>query len=200
MSSPATIEVTLGGVAQRAQEVDGVVVPASLISQTVPWMPLLAALHKIVGGRVLVSSVITSYDGSPRQGTSHPNGWAIDVTFPDMLTPGVNPHLDEELQLMTYLAKRLQGPVMFAFESDHIHIEVADEMRGVYRYPTLRPYNYKNDVGQHLRSQKDDQLWKVTPSSISLMTDQSPLTKQRKITETTLSPDRLRIAIQAVRL
>lgn len=191
------INVHLSGIKQQARVLDGIVIPESLIAQTIPWMPLLYKIQKIVGDRVLVTSVLSSFNGEARSGSSHPNGWAIDITFPDRIASGVNPHFENDIYLMTYLASRLTGPIALAFESDHVHIELSNSLKGVYRYPTSRPQHYHNDKLPSPRIIPDEQLWSVKVNSISLDPNaNSALMKQRQATNARL-PDEVRNAMIA---
>lgn len=187
--SGRTIKVNLSGTVQEATDVEGIVVPTNLVAQTAPWMPLLRRLQLIMGDRLLVTSVASSFSGEKRAGSSHPNGWAIDVTMPDRITKGVNPHFENDIYLMTYLASVIQGPVILAFESDHIHIELSSVMPGVYRYPTSRPMHYSNDKLKSPRVVQDEMLWKVTPTSVAYDPSLNALlVKQREATSIVLNP------------
>lgn len=193
------IKVTLSGTTQQAFDADGVVIPERLATQAAPWMPLLRRLQRIMGDRLLVTSVSSSFSGEKRAGSSHPNGWAIDVTMPDRITKGINPHFENDIYLMTYLASVIKGPVILAFESDHIHIELSSIMPGVYRYPTSRPQYYSNDKLKSPRVVQDEVLWKVTPSSVAYDSNLNALlVKQREATNTPLpAPIRLQMIAQA---
>lgn len=192
------IKVHLGGVSKLATVIDDVIIPSEMVNDYMPWAPVITALQRVMGDRMLITSVIKSFNGDPRTGTSHPNGWAIDVTFPDRVVPKQNPHFENDIYLMTYLAGKLSGPIMIALESDHAHIEITNIMPGVYRYPTSRPAYYSNDRIISPRLIQDEQLWKVTPSSITLVTDQSKLLTQRNLTLKPLSRSELNSAIAKV--
>lgn len=194
------LKVHLGGQTQPSKDINGVIIPITMLDQYAPWAPLISSLQKIMGDRMLVTSILQSFNGQMRSGTSHPNGWAIDVTFPDRVVPKENPHFENDIYLMTYLAGKLKGPVMFAFESDHVHIEVSDIITGVYRYPTSRPTYYSNDRLVSPRLVSDEQLWSVTPTSIILMKDQSRLLAQRKATDSKLSRAQLSSFISRISL
>lgn len=184
-----SLKVNLSGIVQEAVDADGIVVPKNLIAQAAPWMPLLRRLQLIMGDRILVTSVASSFSGEKRAGSSHPNGWAIDITMPDRVVKGVNPHFENDIYLMTYLASVIQGPVILAFESDHIHIELSSVMPGVYRYPTSRPEHYTNDRLKSPRVVQDEMLWKVTPTSVAYDASlNQKLVKQREATSIQLNP------------
>lgn len=186
--STMRIKVNLAGVTQDATETkEGIIVPDSLAEQVRPWMPLLNKIAKLAGDRVLVSSVQDSFTGQNRSGTSHPNKWAIDVLFPDRTTGKVNPHLSDNLSMMLEISRRLRGPVMFAFESDHIHIELTNIMPGVFRYATLRPEYYANDRLQLGPPADSQRLWSVQPTKIELLQNDSLINAQRIATNTVLS-------------
>lgn len=191
MTTENTITVSLGGIKSKARLIGGIIIPVSLYDQALPWIPFLTKIQRIVGDRLLITSVKDSFSGAPRTGASHPNGWAIDVTLPDRIRPSQNPHLENDIYLMTHLSASLSGPILIAFESDHIHIEVSDVLKGVYRYPTSRPVFYSNDKLVSPRIIQDEQLWKVQPDSIILMKDQNLITKQRVYTEKLLSVELL---------
>lgn len=159
---------------------------------------MLEWLASMCGDRILITSVVTSFDGTPRSGSSHPNGWAIDVTFPDRLSPGINPHFENDIYLMTHLAHFLKGPIMIAFESDHLHIEMSSLLSGVYRYPNSRPSFYSNDELQQPRVNADSELWKATRTSITLMPDSKLINEQRRTTEKKLDPRRLDTHLRAM--
>lgn len=188
------ISVSLGGSKTEAVVMNNVIIPIRLIEEATPWLPFLLQFQKIIKDRVLVTSVKHSFSGGIRAGTSHPNGWAIDITFPDRIKPNENPHLENDIYLMTHLAAKLTGPVILAFESDHVHVELSDIMAGVFRYPTSRPGFYVNDKIPSPRLVKDEQLWKVTPTSITLLKDQSLILRQRSKTDSILTP----VAISAM--
>jgi len=185
------ISVTVQNQIIQALTDGNLVIPEHLIEQTSPWLPLLCSIQNIVKDRILVTSVLSSLDGMARAGSSHPNGWAIDITFPDRLVQGINPHFENDIYLLTYLASRLKGPLIIAAESDHLHLEVSTVMSGVFRYPTKRPTFYRNDKNRDPRTISDEQLWTVTPTSISLMPDQRLLVSQRKVTERVLPTEGL---------
>lgn len=197
-----TIRVKLSDVEQPAAEIEGVIIPLSLVSdpRMQAWLPLVKSIQTLVGDRVLVTSLTNSFDGTPREGTSHPNGWAIDITLPDRIVQGINPHFENDIYLMTYLSHLVSGPVMIAFESDHIHIEVSDVIKGVFRYPTSRPYYYTNDKHVSPRHVSDEKLWLVRPDSISLVKDDLPLIAQRKATQTPLPLEALLRKLRQVSL
>lgn len=194
------ISVQLSGQSQSATDLDGVVIPERLSSQAKPWLPLLSQIQRVIGDRLLVTSVNDSFNGERRSGSSHPNGWALDFTMPDRIVNGVNPHFENDIYLMTHFASILQGPLIMAFESDHVHLEVSPRMAGVYRYPTLRPHSYLNDRTNSPRVNRDEQLWRVTPTSIALLPDEMPLVNQRRLTATKLSQSELEKMLSSVRI
>lgn len=195
------ITVSLAGTSQPALETqDGIIIPSILSDQTKPWMPFLTQFARIVGDRVLVTSVKDSFSGDSRTGTSHPNGWAIDIMLPDRVSNKVNPHMSDNLSLMLEISRRLRGPIMLAFESDHIHIELTNIMQGVYRYATLRPEFYVNDRVQRGPSYDAQKLWKVTPTAITLLSDDSLINAQRQITNKSLSESEIARLVESVSL
>lgn len=195
------ITVSLAGTSQPAIETpEGIILPNVLAEQARPWMPFLAQFAKIVGDRVLVTSVRNSFSGDSRTGTSHPNGWAIDIMLPDRVSNRVNPHMSDNLSLMLELSRRLRGPIMLAFESDHVHIELTNVMPGVYRYATLRPEFYINDRMQKGLTFDSQRLWKVTPTAITLLGDDNLLNTQRSITNRSITHQEIANLVNTVTL
>lgn len=187
-----TIMTTIAGRTVPSYVTRNVVIPETLLQDATPWLGLLYSFQEIVGDRVLVTSVRTSFSGEKRSGTSHPNGWALDVVLPDRIVPGVNPHFENDIYLLTYLASRLRGPLLIAAESDHLHIEISEILKGVYRYPTSRPNYYTNDKLKSPRTVRDELLWRVTPDSIYLMKDSKELNMQRVASERYLTETQVR--------
>lgn len=152
------------------------------------WEDLLTPIQLMMQDRMLVTSVISSMDGDKREGSSHPHGWAIDVTFPDRSTGfQQNLRLDNDLRLLLALATLKPANFMIAVESDHLHIEITDILPGVYIYSSLRPQYYTSDKMKQMRTLPDAELITVKPDTIfydsqvnKLMCRQREFTKRNK--------------------
>lgn len=152
------------------------------------WEDVLIPIQMLMKDRMLVTSVISSMDGDKREGSSHPNGWAIDVTFPDRsIGFQENLRLDNDLRLLLALATIKLDKFMIAVESDHLHIEFTDILPGVYIYSSLRPQYYLSDRMKQLRTIPDAELITVKPDTIfydqntnKLMMKQREFTKRNK--------------------
>lgn len=162
--------------------------PPHLVAEVGNWMANLVPIQRLLGDRMLITSIKSSLTGEIRSGSSHPNGWAIDVTFPDRwIHEDINPRFDNDLRLMWGLASLEMNDVMIAVESDHLHIERTKILPGVYIYASMRPEFYTSDVLRQPRTIKDGTLISVTPVSIYLdPAIDGKMIKQRQLTDSTI--------------
>lgn len=126
--------------------------------------------------KFFVSSIVTSWTGKARPGTSHADNHSIDIApiwsvssiaHPD----GTNPMLCDNIRLITYLYKFIQGrPYSVVLEDDHFHFDNRWKGKAI-SYPSDHSAYPQSGTGNDVRykrayvSQSDGSL---VPFSLSV--------------------------------
>lgn len=162
-----------------------ILIPTHLLSQSPNWIKILDPIQKLVGDRLLVTSIKDDLEGNVRSGSSHPNGWACDFTLPDRWKgPDDNPRYDNDIRLLMSLSALHINNVMIVAESDHFHLEASNILPGTYIYSYQRPEFYLSDRLPQHRTIPDRTLITVRPTSVFVEKDiMDKMLNQRKITE-----------------